>query len=386
MGFRLQGFDYTLPYFYMVTLRKCAGVQAFCEIANRPESHWTIPNDYTRIFTREILQFHETWRCIEPITCFAIMPDHLHLLLKIRDIPERLSLPRLVWLLRRRLEAAASTASPPTERGAGNTPTNNSAPPSPASRSVAGGRSAGQAPPPSPASRSAAGGRSAGRHLFEADWHDWIVKRDGQLAAFTHYIRENAERNWRRRANRENFRRVQGVRFLGHEWYCYGNLELLELPVIEPFRCSRSWAEDGPEWREAVARANRIGPGGAGIGTFMSPCEKACGRAIAKAGGRWIVLSPEGFGERWHPSRAHEPFCADGRMLYLSLYPAMAREPTKSELYRRCHEMGDLVVSHLSPPPAERGVSNTPTNTINSATPSSPAGRRNAALRSAGGR
>ena len=106
MSFRLQGFDYTLPYFYMVTLRKCAGVQAFCEIANRPESHWTLPNEYTRIFTKEILQFHETWRCVEPITCFAIMPDHLHLLLKIRDIPERLSLSRLVWLLRRRLEAA----------------------------------------------------------------------------------------------------------------------------------------------------------------------------------------------------------------------------------------------------------------------------------------
>ena len=143
MSFRLQGFDYTLPYFYMVTLRKCAGVQAFCEIANRPESHWTLPNEYTRIFTKEILQFHETWRCVEPITCFAIMPDHLHLLLKIRDIPERLSLPRLVWLLRRRLEAAVFA---PDGAGASNTPTNtiNSATPSsPAGRRNAAPRSAG---------------------------------------------------------------------------------------------------------------------------------------------------------------------------------------------------------------------------------------------------
>ena len=374
MGFRLQGFDYTRPFFYMVTLRKCTGVPVFCEICGCPEQHWTIPNDYTRIFTKEIVQFHEIWRCVEPITCFAIMPDHLHLLLKIQDVPERLSLPRLVWLLRRRLETAASTASPLAERGASSTPT------------------ASQDPSSSPASRSVAGGRSAGRHLFEADWHDWIVKRDGQLTAFTHYIRENAERSWRRMANRENFRRVQGVRFLGHEWYGYGNIDLLKLPVIEPFRCSRTWVENGPEWREAVARASRIGPGGAGIGTFMSPCEKACGRAIAKAGGRWIVLSPEGFGERWHPSRKHEPFCADGRMLYLSLYPAMAREPTKSELYRRCHEMGDLLLAgSKSPiiPPTERGDSNTLINNPNSRSPagtsSSPAGRRIAAPRSAGG-
>jgi len=324
MSFRLQGFDYTLPYFYMVTLRKCPEALAFSEIANRPESHWTIPNSFTRLFAREISLFHETWACVEPITCFTIMPDHVHLLLKIRDIPKRLSLPRLVWLLRRRLETTA------IEAGLF-----------------------------SPAVKSSAGPCSARGHLFDSDWHDWIVKRDGQLAAFTRYIRENPERSWRRSANRENFRRVQGVRFLGREWYGYGNPDLLNLPVIEPFRCSRSWAENGPEWKAALTRASRIGPGGAGIGTFMSPCEKACGRAIGKAGGRWIVLSPEGFGERWHPSRAHEPFCADGRMLYLSLYPAMAREPTKSELYQRCHEMGDLITSQMAAP-AERGASNTP--------------------------
>ena len=30
----------------------------------------------------------------------------------------------------------------------------------------------------------------------------------------------------------------------------------------------------------------------------MSPCEKACGHALGLAGGRWVVFSPEGFGER----------------------------------------------------------------------------------------
>ncbi len=168
MSFRLQGFDYTRPYFYMVTLRKCAGVPAFCEICGQPERHWTIQNAYTRIFAREIQLFHETWLCIEPITCFAIMPDHLHLLLKIRDIPDRLSLPRLVWLLRRRLEAAVFA---PDGAWASNTPTAN------------------HNHPFNPAGRSVAGGRSAGRHLFEPDWHDWIGKRDCQRAAFTHYIR-----------------------------------------------------------------------------------------------------------------------------------------------------------------------------------------------------
>ena len=122
----------------------------------------------------------------------------------------------------------------------------------------------------------------------------------------------------------------------------------LSLPVLEPFRCSRKWMENGSEWREAVARASRLGPGGAGVSTFMSPCEKACGHALGLAGGRWIVLSPEGFGDRWHPGRQYERFCAEGRMLFISLWPAMTREPTRAELYDRCHQMGDIVVEGLT--------------------------------------
>ena len=178
------------------------------------------------------------------------------------------------------------------------------------------------------------------------------MKADGQLAFFTRYIRENPERSWWRQSHREYFQRVNEVPFLGRKWYGYGNTEILKSPILEPMRYSRKIAEGGKEWNDAVARAGRIGPGGAGIGTFMSPCEKACGHALGLAGGRWVVLSPEGFGERWHPSRQYERFCAEGRMLFLSLWPAMAREPTKAELYDRCHLMGDIIVDGLGKPSA----------------------------------
>lgn len=116
---------------------------------------------------------------------------------------------------------------------------------------------------------------------------------------------------------------------------------------MEPFKCSRKWAEGGTEWNAALARAERIGPGGAGVGTFMSPCEKLCGNAIYKAGGGLIVLYPEGFGERWHPTRNKEAVCAAGRMLFLSLYKPSNARPDNATLYRRCHEMGDAVVAAL---------------------------------------
>ena len=80
----------------------------------------------------------------------------------------------------------------------------------------------------------------------------------------------------------------------------------------------------------------------------MSPLEKACGNAIARAGGAWIVLSPEGFSPQWHPPRQKEKFCAEGRMLFLSLYEERAKQPTNAELYSRCHEMVDFVNEKLS--------------------------------------
>ena len=77
----------------------------------------------------------------------------------------------------------------------------------------------------------------------------------------------------------------------------------------------------------------------------MSPCEKECGNAIFQAGGSLVVLSPEGFANRWHPTRNKEALCAEGRMLFLSLYEAQTTKLDNATLYRRCHEMGDLAVA-----------------------------------------
>ena len=313
MGIRLKGFDYTRPFYYMVTLRRLEGLAAFSAIDGRG----IVENAITRAFNRVIKNFHLQWYVVEPIWCYVIMPDHIHLLIKLAAGEKRVALGTVVHQLMRAL-AGAYWENAPTERGS----------------ATQGARSC------------VAQGRSVAP-IFAHDWHDWIVKRDGQLDAFITYIRENPMRSWLRRSHRKYFQRVNEIEFLGRKWYGYGNAELLKLPVLEPFRCSRKWAEGGQEWREAVERASRLGPGGAGVSTFMSPCEKACGHALGLAGGRWIVLSPEGFGERWHPGRRYEKFCAEGRMLFISLWPAIAREPTRAELYERCHQMGDIIVEGL---------------------------------------
>lgn len=324
-GHRLHGFDYSSPYFCMVTIKRLPDAPPLSEVADDPAHHWLHPTPLTRPLSAAIRAFHETWHCVEPVTSYTIMPDHIHLLLKILPVEKRLTLPRLVWLLIRALEKACAPFVP---RGPE---------PPPA-----------QPLPPAPSSVSgSAGDRSGGLRLFSLDWHDWIVLRSGQLTAFKRYIFDNPRRRVLRQSHPGNFHRTPGVQFLGHRWDAYGNTALLELPVIEPFRCSRSWRPGGPEWQTALARAARVGPGCAGIGTFMSPCEKACGHAIGLAGGRWIVLSPEGLGPRWHPVDPLERSCAAGKLLFLSPYPPSPRKPGNSTLHARCHEMGSWLPSVL---------------------------------------
>ena len=343
---RLRGFDYKRPYYYMVTIKRNAGFAELSQVRREPlpacgdatgktlternPARYLEGNAITRVCCDVIKTFHEKWYCIEPIEVFTIMPDHLHLIIKIRDIPERVSLSVIVRQLTRALERAywAAQGLPPPLAG------------------TCSGKCSAQG-----AGKCSALVPSAGRgsgFAFSESWHDWIVKRSNQLRTFVRYIRENPYRAWLRRQNAAYFQQVHPVSFLGRTWYAYGNPEILELPVLVPFKGHRATQEGSREWNEMLGRAERIGPGGAGVSTFMSPLEKAVGNAIYQAGGRMIVLCPEGFGERWHPPRNKEAYCAKGKMLFLSLYPADTTKPDKATMYQRCHEMVDLAMEGLS--------------------------------------
>ncbi len=338
---RLPGFDYTRPLYYMVTLKRLAEGAAFSAIAPNGE---LIANEITRAFRGVFAAFAAKWRCVESLVPYVIMPDHIHLLVKLRAVEKRLSLTRLIAFLRRDLARAywgAMERAPAKLQGGGALSPQNAALFAP---------NGGEAVVWQNRAPSRLGGDAARAPLppiFERDWHDWIVMRKGQLDAFNRYIVENPKRAALRRANARYFRRVGKVSFLGREWFAYGNAALLDLPALIPLKGHRVTKPGSPEWDALIATASRIGPGGAGVSTFMSPLEKACGNAIAQAGGAWIVLSPESFSSRWHPPRQKEPFCAKGRMLYLSLYEATTREPTNAELYARCHEMVDLACEKL---------------------------------------
>lgn len=317
---RLPGFDYKRPFFYMVTIvarRSERQQNPFCSISENGE---VVANAITSSFNKVIRHFHETWYCIEPIRYYVIMPDHLHLVIKMRDIEKRVSLAVVVRQLLKALEKAAAEQRPQNPGFAVAAPQPQTQP------------------------------------LFEFEWHDWIVKKEGQLAAFRKYIAENPPRYARRRARRQYFTKARQIVFNGKRYWAYGNEALLELPVIVAIKGHRrpkgescaggATAKPCLTAATMLALAGRIGPGGAGLSTFLSPLEKEAGNAIIRAGGALIVLSMQGFGERWHPSEKQERLCAAGRMLYLSPYEAQAAKLDKREMYIRAHALVDWALEN----------------------------------------
>ena len=325
---RLPGFDYKRPFFYMVTItrREGAAEAPFSAIAADGR---IVPSAITEAFQQVIAMFHETWYCIEPIRYSVIMPDHLHLIIKVREIERRVSLAVVVRQLIKALDRAYWA--------------------------VAGAERLLQDP--------AGGGQGVVLHdslresIFAFDWHDWIVKKSGQLAAFRKYIAENGPRAARRRAARQFFTRAREIAFQGRRYWAYGNEALLELPVIVAIKghprplaglvAPEAHPQGHLRGSEALcAAASRIGPGGAGLSTFLSPLEKEAGNEIIKAGGALIILSMEGFAPRWHPSEKQERLCAAGRMLYLSPYEPRAAKLTRQEMHVRAHELVDWALAH----------------------------------------
>ena len=157
--------------FYMVTIKCHAGVQALSEIVAPGKCQ---KNAITRALVNCIRNFHLGCEAIAPIECFSIMPDHIHLLIRITDrnktlkdteeligaSPMRIApirilrLETIVDLLMQALEGSYREVTDIREQ------------------------------------------------VFEASWHDWIVAAEGQLAAFTRYIRmmDSLTISWERRS------------------------------------------------------------------------------------------------------------------------------------------------------------------------------------------
>ena len=289
MGKRLTGFDYSRPMFYMVTLKCRRGVQALCEIIAPGKCQL---NAITRAMVACIRNFHLGCGQIAPIECFSIMPDHIHMIVRItEDLPEGKHLGHIVAGFKGGCSRAwwrlASTSAS-----------------NPAASTTTPAASAAGSPAPSPS-------------LFESGYNDLILLDDGQLDNWKHYLDDNPRRLAIKRLRPDFFTTLNYADIA--EWHCQlvGNSFLLDIPqkvavIVHTAYTDKQYADYCEKWL-ACGEA-----GGVLVSAAIAPREKEVMREAMNRGYRIILVRENGFPPLYKPAGESFDACSDGRFLQVS--------------------------------------------------------------------
>ena len=235
---------------------------------------------------------------------YVIMPDHIHILLRIHDrLPKHLG-QYIRWFKLQCSDAYQSLAA--------------SHPALSSVRSAA--RSALAAVPASipSASHTPASNTPC---LFAKEYHDRILTGKNQLTHMVRYIQDNPRRLALKRANCDLFRIRQNVSIGDIPCTTLGNMFLAEYPQRQVLQCSRRLTPDQITTlkEECLAAAAN---GTVFITAAISEGEKLISRALREAGYPLIILLEQGFPEPdsphyryFKPQGVYFEACAAGKLL-----------------------------------------------------------------------
>lgn len=261
--------DYTARCIYHITLSKSPSAPLFGRLAGNPAirpgesgSPYIISSDAGKAIKAALRQV----KIISPalrVLQYALMPDHLHMLLYAEQ--------PLDEILGRKLAALKVLAN-----------------------------------------------RLAGcDSLFDKGFNDQILKKSRSLDVIFRYIRENPYRLAVRRANPDYFRRCNRLTLDGRQWQAYGNFQLLENPfkervVVHRADSSDRRAQNRDIWLHTAAN------GGVLVSPFISKDEKAIRTEAEALDARIILITNEAFPERYKPAAHDFALCEQGRLLIIA--------------------------------------------------------------------
>lgn len=273
---RARFLNYHLPGIYMVTLGKEDGCPDFSHIVAKNSPGSQTPDVRCRYHNVGFAIYHvlRDFSKITPkivILQYVIMPDHVHLLLQIREETAR-ALGEYISVFKRSVFKEA------LEKG--------------------------YLPVGSV-------------RVFRSGFNDQFLRSDRNLQTLYDYIRNNPYRLWVRREHPERFRRISGKLLDGIDCNLYGNAHLLANPFLYPVVIHRKDSESELErkkelWRYALAN------GGVLVGAFISKSEHKIFNGAASYGGRIILISNKTFAEREKPSGKLFELCEAGQLLIIS--------------------------------------------------------------------
>lgn len=153
--------------------------------------------------------------------------------------------------------------------------------------------------------------------VFAKGFNDQILKSSRSLAVLYRYLQENARRLAVRKARPEFFRRVNALEIGGKTFQAYGNFQLLDCPfkeqvIVHRADSSETKQKNREQWLYTAAN------GGVLVSPFISPAEKEIRKEAEEAGGRFILIISEPMGERYKPAGRDFELCEAGRLLIIS--------------------------------------------------------------------
>lgn len=189
------------------------------------------------------------------------------------------------------------------------------------------------------------------RRLFNT-FHDRVIFDYNQLDRAIKYVEDNPRRLIVKRIYKDLFKRYLHLEIAGREYAAYGNIFLLKEIYLLPVRVHRRWSrEEFDDYRKHCEI--EIFKGAVPITPAIHPAEKEIVNYAIETGGRVILLSDQGFEERFKPKGRNFDLCAEGRLLLLAPWPENVGRKSEAG-YSEFHKMNDLAQTISSLPSSLR--------------------------------
>lgn len=155
--------------------------------------------------------------------------------------------------------------------------------------------------------------------LFHNGFNDRIVYKTGQLESFKKYVIDNPRRFYIKKSFPDFFNSCRIVSIDGRKFQIYGNFLLLRNPQKVSVIVSKNHSGEEKAWRKR--RYKELAKDcGVYVSPFISDKEKKIRDYGLERGVSLIRISHEGFSERFKPSGKEFDLCSQGRLLLVSPY------------------------------------------------------------------
>ena len=192
-----------------------------------------------------------------------------------------------------------------------------------------------------------------GESCFEEGITDSIVRGNGHYDILYSYICDNPRRLLMKRQYPDLFRRRLSITIGEVAYDAVGNMFLLRRPLVA-VHVRRAWSKEEIEKYHAEC-CGKAENGYVLISPFIHPGEKAIMKEVIEAGGSVIKLSDRGFGERWKPTGRAFDLCAAGRLLCLA--EAGSSEMKTEMRYAKASRMNRLAEAMADIGPVQMKIS-----------------------------